>query len=389
MTFAPSEEHELLRTTVRRFIRKEIWLWERRGEPNAIALPPDVFANLHAKIVDMGLDNLTVPDGYPGPDLDLPARMLVVEEIAQHRAGVLYPAYGLFGADVPPQLFAATPAQRAQFLDPLLRRKKKHFRGLDDPAGTDAPTDGVRIRARWMGQEWMLDGTKQFVSGADGADFGIIYARTEAEDGTARGISAFVVESDRPGFQWWRPYATISAGRDTMEINLSNLRLPPDHLLGEVGAGPDFGDAFLARAQIVRAATLTGIAAAAHDMAHQQSNARRVRQTPLSQSQAVRSMIVDTEIAVRAARLLTRAAASHYAEGLPFHAETALANLAAADAAALAVENAIQIHGAPGLSADLPLERWLRDLHVRALEHGGNEARRAAAAQHLLTTFRK
>ena len=389
MAFAPSEEQELLRTTVRRFIRKEIWLWERRLEPNAIALPSDAFADLHAKVVDMGLDNLTTPDGFPGPELDLPARVLVAEEIAQHRAGVLYPAYGLFGADVPPQLFAATPAQRAQFLDPLLRREKKPFRGLDDPAGAGAPTDGVRIRARWMGKEWMLDGTKQFVSGADGADFGIIYARTETEDGTARGVSAFVVESDRAGFQWWRAYPTISAGRDTMEINLSNLRLPPDHVLGEVGAGPAFGDAFLARAQIFRAATLTGIAAAAQDMAHQQSNGRRVEQTPLAQSQAVQSMIVDAEIAVRAARLLTSAAAYRCAEGLSFHPETALANLAAANAAALAVENAVRIHGASGLSADLPLERWLRDLQVRALEHGGDDARRTRAAQHLLTTFRK
>ena len=164
-----SDAQRMIAETVRRFVRRELWLWEKRIDANASMLPPEVMADLRPTVVRMELDRLEAPERFGGPRLDLVTRLVVAEEMSQHRAGVLAPGYGLFGVEVPPQLYASTAAQQAQFLEPLLDGASRCFVALDAPLGPDAPIDGVRARARWMGSEWMLDGTKIFVAGAEGA----------------------------------------------------------------------------------------------------------------------------------------------------------------------------------------------------------------------------
>ena len=370
------EERRLLRDGVRRFVRRELWLWEKRIDANAFALPPEVAADLRPKAAAMGLALLREPEALGGPPIDGATRALVLEEVAQHRAGVLAPGYGLFGPQVPPALYAATPRQRERFLLPLLRGERRCFIGLHDPWLGDpdgaGASGGLRIRARRTADGWLLDGTKLFVAGAgrDGdagaADFGVVHARGEDEDGRPLGVACFLVETDRPGFQRWRPYPTLATGRDTQEINLSNLRLPPESRLGD---GPVLAPAAHARHDAFLAAQLTGVGRAAHVMLRE-----RVRG---GASESARRALADADAALQAAGALARdAAASAVAAGdADFHAPTAAsaaaARLAAQQAAEGVVDATIEAIGPAGLSADLPLERWFRELRVLRESDGG------------------
>ena len=375
---------------VRRFVRREIWLQEKRLDPNATRLPDELFVELHTRIDEMGLDYLHAPaDSGRGPALADVARARITEEISQHRAGAISPGYGLFDPDPPPQLYAADDAQRAAFLEPLLERRSRCFRGFGEPDLDGLPTDTVRARALRRGDGWMLDGTKIFVADGVDADFGIVYAHTEYERGERDGVSAFIVESSRSGFQRWRDWPTISIGRGTLELNLSAVKLPDANLLGEPGNAPAFANELALRRRIFSAAHLTGVASAAQDMARGQVWARREHGSPIALGERARLALADSEIAVRASRQLYLAAARECDAGV-VTTESALAALAfACDAALAVVERTLELHGPLAASADLPLERWARDLHTRRLAEGGPAQQRLAIAQRLTTTFKK
>jgi alkylation response protein AidB-like acyl-CoA dehydrogenase len=371
---------------VRRFVRRELWLWEKRIDANAFALPPEVAADLRPKAAAMGLAPLREPASLGGPSVDGATRALVLEEIAQHRAGVLAPGYGLFGPQVPPSLYAAAPGQRERFLLPLLRGERRCFIGLHDPwlgdpAGAGA-TAGLRIRARRTPDGWLLDGTKLFVAGAGregdpgAADFGVVHARAEDEAGRPLGAACFLVETDHPGFQRWRPYPTMAAGRDTQELNLSNLRLPPESRIGE---GPLLAPTAHARHDAYLAAQLTGVGRAACSMLRERARG--------DASDAARRALADADAALHAAGALAREAAATAvgADDATFTAATAAtaaaARLAAQQAAEQVVDATIEAIGPAALSADLPLERWFRELRVLRESDGGIARLRGMAAR--------
>lgn len=386
------EELPVLLDLVRRFIRAEIWLWEKRIDSNATRLPDDVFSQLHRRVAEFGLDHLMAPrDDRIGPAMNLPdrERARIVEELAQHRAGVMYPAYGLFDPDPPVQLYAATPAQREAFLIPLANREASCFRGLDDPDLNTMPTDGVRARALRRGDEWMLDGTKIFVADAEEADFGLIYANTEWTLGERQGVSLLVVEADRVGFQRWRAWPTIATGRNTMELNLSAVKLPERNLLGEAGAGPAFANRLTLRRRVFGAAQLTGIASAAQDIARGSVWSRSEGGTPLARGERARLALADNEIAVNAARSLYLAAAEAADAGDSILSPALASQVFAGDAAVAVVERTMQLGGSAAASADLPLERWMRELQWLRLANGGAHRRRLILAQELVSTFKK
>ena len=381
-----SEELDLIVQAVRRFVRKEIWLQEKRIEPNAPKLPVDIHASLMNRAAELGIDHLMAPSGSGvGPEIDLPDtdRLRIAEELSQHRAGVLHPAYGLFDPDPPAQLYAAAAEQRERFLSPLLRREATCFRGLEDPDLSTIPVDGVRIRAQRHRQGWVLDGTKLFVADASDAAFGIVYANTEEVPGQRDGVSAIVVESDRVGFQHWRPWPTIAVGRDTMELNLSAVKVPDTNLLGEVGNGPEFANELILRRRLFTAAHLTGVASAAQDMCRSAVWSRREHGKPLAQGERARLALADGEISIAASRALYVAAADEVDE-MALTA-TAFAN----EIAGSVVGRAMDLHGPAGGSADLPLERWARELRWQRLSSGGLDQQRMAVAQRLVSTFKK
>lgn len=381
-----SEELDLIVNAVRRFVRREIWLEEKRIDSNAPQLPVEIHANLLTRAAELGIDHLMAPSGSGvAAEIDLPDadRLRIAEELSQHRAGVLNPAYGLFDPDPPPQFYAATADQRERFLSPLLARDATCFRGLEDPDLSSLPVDGVRIRAQKHPMGWMLDGTKLFVADASDAAFGIVYANTEEVPGQRNGVSAIVVETDRVGFQRWRPWPTIAVGRDTMELNLSAVKAPESNLLGEAGNGPGFANDLVLRRRLFTAAHLTGVASAAQDMCRGVVWSRRERGAPLAQGERARLAIADNEVGVAAARALYLSAADR-------REELALAATSfAVETATGVVDRAMDLHGVAGGSADLPLERWARELRWQRLGFGGADHAGLTIAQRLTTTFKK
>ena len=381
-----SEALDLVVQAVRRFVRREIWSQEKRIEQNAPHLPDDVHQHLLGRAAELGLDHLmSPPSSDVGANIDLPDsdRLRIAEELSQHRAGVLNPAYGLFDPDPPVQLYAASAEQQEQFLAPLLDRTATCFRGLDDPDLATLPLDGVRIRAQRHPQGWMLDGTKLFVADAGEASFGIVYANTELVPGERFGVSAIVVETNRTGFQRWRAWPTIAAGRDTMELNLSALKVPERNLLGEPGDGPSFANELVLRRRLFSAAYLTGVASAAQDMCRGAVWSRREHGVPLALGERARLALADNEIAVSASRALYLAASTQIDE-LALQATSFAATTAGA-----VVDRALDVHGIAGGSTDLPLERWARELRWHRLTTGGVDQQRLTIAQRLTTTFKK
>ena len=381
-----SEELDLIVQSVRRFIRREVWLQEKRVDPNAPRLREEVFATLLERASELGLDHLMAPrEAKVGPDVDLPDadRLRIAEELSQHRAGVLNPSYGLFDPDPPPQLYAATSEQQDLFLGPVLSRDATCFRGLDDPDLTALPIDSVRIRAQRHREGWMLDGTKLFVADAAEASFGIVYANTELVPGERLGVSAIIVESDRTGFQRWRPWPTIAVGRDTMELNLSAVKVPESNLLGAPGEGSGVANDLVLRRRLFSAAHLTGIASAAQDMCRGVVWSRREHGVSMAQGERARLSLADNEIALSASRAL-------YLSAPECLDELALQALAfAGEIATQIVERAMDLHGPAGGSADLPLERWSRELRWLRLGGGGIDQQKLSVAQRLITTFKK
>ena len=381
-----SEELDLIVQSVRRFIRREIWLQEKRVDPNAPRLPEEVFATLLERASELGIDHLMAPrEAEVGPDVDLPDadRLRIAEELSQHRAGILNPSYGLFDPDPPPQLYAATSEQQERFLKPLVGRDATCFRGLDDPDLATLPIDSLRIRAQRHPEGWMLDGTKLFVSDAAAASFGIVYANTELVPGERSGASAIIVETDRTGFQRWRPWPTIAVGRDTMELNLSAVKVPESNLLGAPGEGPSVANDLVLRRRLFSAAHLTGIASAAQDMCRGVVWSRREHGAPMAQGERARLSLADNEIALSASRALYLSAP----ECLDQLALQALAF--ASEVATGIVDRAMDLHGPSGGSADLPLERWSRELRWLRLSGGGIDQQKLSVAQRLITTFKK
>lgn len=381
-----SEELDLIVNAVRRFVRREIWLHEKRMDSNAPELPVDIHANLLNRAAELDIAPLMAPPGsIYGPQIDLPDsdRLRIAEELSQHRAGVLNPSYGLFDPDPPAQLYAATTDQQERFLLPLVQREATCFRGLDDPDLSSLPVDGVRIRAQKHPSGWMLDGTKLFVADASDAAFGIVYANSEEVPGQRNGVSAIVVETDRVGFQHWRPWPTIAVGRDTMELNLSAVKVPESNLLGEPGNGPAFANDLVLRRRLFSAAHLTGVASAAQDMCRGVVWSRREHGAPIAQGERARLALADNDIAVAAARALYLTAADRTEE-------LALAATAfAVETAVAVVDRAMDLHGVGGGSADLPLERWARELRWHRLSFGGTDQAKLTIAQRLVSTFKK
>jgi len=212
MDLSLSEEQQLLVATVRRFVRDEIVPLEQHLDPDADELEPEDHQRLVAKTRAMGLYGLDIPPEFGGPELDLVTRTLLAIEMAQHRAGLYAPCYGVFGGAGLAQLFEATPFQQEQYLFPMLRGEKKGFFGLTEASGGSDPARAIQTRAVRDGDDWIINGSKIFISGADKAQFGLVFARTDTDKGR-NGVTCFIVDTDTPGFHVRRIVHTLRAAR--------------------------------------------------------------------------------------------------------------------------------------------------------------------------------
>jgi alkylation response protein AidB-like acyl-CoA dehydrogenase len=382
MDFEMSEEQGLIVEQVRRFVREEVIPLEANLDPDASRLEPEDQARLTQMTREMGLYGLGIPPEYGGPEIDIVTQTLIAMEISQHRAGLYAPCYGVFGGAGLAQLFEADDYQKERYLYPMLRGEKRGFFGLTEPSGGSDPARAIRTKAVRDGDDWLITGSKIFISGADVADFGIVFARTDASKGRG-GVTCFIVDADTPGFHVRRVVHTLRSGHYGTELQFEEARVPHRNVLGEVGRGFAIANDRLTRQRIPYAAGCVGVAIKAQAMCIEYAKQRETFGAPLATRQAVQWMVVDNEIDIRTARWATLAAACKAKRGEPYRAEAAMAKLLASEGASRVVDRAIQIHGGYGVTKDFPFERWYREMRIRRIGEGPSEVQRIVMAREL------
>ena len=208
MDLMPSDEQQMIIETVRRYVREEISPLEADLDPDAGTLAPADQERLVAKVKQMGFYGLDIPAEFGGPGLDVTTRALMAIEMSQHRAGLYNPCYGTFGGAGLAQLYEATEDQKERYLYPTLRGELRGCFALTEPSGGSDPARAIQTEGFQDGDDWILNGAKLYISGADKADYALVFARTSDDPGR-NGVTAFIVDTDSPGFQVRRVVHTL------------------------------------------------------------------------------------------------------------------------------------------------------------------------------------
>jgi acyl-CoA dehydrogenase len=375
------EELVMLRDTVRRFMVAHVHPLEQTLPHDATGLPREQLVALQAKARELGLWALQTPEEYGGAGLSVLGQVVVAEEASKCRMGAFFPALGAFGGNPPNIMFKASREQFDTYARPIVDgTMTKAYTAITEASGGSDPARAIQLKAVREGDCYVLNGAKMWISHAENADWGVVYART----GEGRnGISCFIIEKDTPGLTFSR--IPVMASFAPYELHFDNVRVPANRLIGSEGQGFSLASDFLVHARIVYAAGPIGIAQAALDMACQWARDRDVFGGKLADKQGIQWMLVDSEVELRAARLLMYQAAWNADLGhRDVRVDASIAKLYGTEAAYRVLDRCIQIHGALGISTELPMERWFRDLRVKRLGEGATEVQRVVVARELL-----
>lgn len=381
MDFEPTPEQRELLLMVRRFVSEEIVPLETDLPPDAGRLPADVAARLKKKVAQMGLTSWDAPAEDGGPGLDVVTRTLLAIEMSQHRAGLYASCYGVFGGSGLAHLYEANPDQKERYLYPTLRGERSGFFALSEAGGGSDPARSIRTRAERDGDDWVINGTKMWISSVAESDYGIVVART----GEGRkGLTCFIVDTDMPGFKLLRVIPSLRKVHEPTELAFDDVRVPDSNRLGPVGEGFTLAAGRLANFRIPYSASCVGVAIAAHRLAVDYAQIRETFGKPLARQQGIQWMLVENEIDIRAARLLVLDAAATADRGGDVKSAASIAKIFCTEAASRVVDRSMQIHGGLGVAADMPFERWFREMRIRRIGEGPNEVQRMVVARSIL-----
>ena len=378
--FTLPDELLLLRDQIRRFMREEVKPIEDRLPHDATGCAAADRERLREKAESMGLTRLTVPEEYGGNPVSALTRVIIAEESAKCRLGAYAPALGAFGGGPPNIIWSGTPEQVQQYGIPCVEDNKRAFVAITEPTGGSDPRNNIETRAVREGDHWILNGRKMWITGAKGADYGVIFARSK--DGTANAppeITAFIVEPTFPGI-FFNEIKVIRA-LSPYEIILDNCMVPAKNVLGEVGRGFGVAQSWLVDARIPYAAGCIGIAQEALDMACGWVKQRPARDGLLADKQALQWMIADSEVELKAARMLVYDAAAKVDAGLSGKVDASICKLYGTETAGRVVDRAMQMFGGMGMAKEMPLERWYRELRVKRIGEGPSEVHRMVIAR--------
>ncbi len=381
LSFGLSEEQEMIVSTVRDFVEREIYpheaAVERTGE-----VPREIAEAIKRKTLELGFYACNFPEEVGGAGLSHLDFALVERELGRGAMALTH----FFGR---PQniLMACEGAQRERYLLPAVRGEKMDALAMTEPdAGSDVR--GMKCTARRDGGDWVIDGTKHFISGADHADFVIVFVAT-GEDMTPKGpkkrITCFLVDRGHPGFEIAPGYRSLShRGYKNMILRFEGCRLPDEAVLGEVDGGFAVMNEWLYATRITVATMAVGRARRVFDMALAHAAEREQFGQKIGKFQGVSFKLADMATEIDAADLLTLSAAWRLDAGLPANREIASAKLYASEMLARVTDEALQIFGGMGLMDDLPIERFWRDARVERIWDGTSEIQRHIISRELL-----
>ena len=382
MDFALTEEQQLIIKSTRDFVEHELYPHEQEVELSG-ELRPALLRELKAKAIDAGLYAANMPTDVGGAGLDAVTWILYEKELGR-ASYVLH-----FSCLARPSniLLACAGAQRERYLLPAVRGERSECLGISEPgAGSDMRS--MKTSAVRQGDEFVINGTKHFISHADHADFVILFAVTGEEDG-ARGIrkliTAFLVDMGTPGFEVRPGYRNVShRGYNNSILQFSDCRVPASAVLGEVHKGFDVANTWLGATRLQVAANCLGRAERALDHAKQWAVDRVQFGQQIGKFQGVAFKLADMAMELRAAELLTLEAAWKLEQKIATDMDMAMAKLKATEMLAMVADEALQIHGGMGLMTEMPLERIWRDARIERIWDGTSEVQRHIIARSLL-----
>ena len=378
MDFDLTDEQELIREAVREFAESEL-------APIAAELDRDhrFPEEILPKLADLNLMGMPYPEKVGGAGADYVSYVIAIEEISKACAstGIIVSAHTSL-ATWPVYRFGTEPQKERYLSDMASGRRLGAFALTEPAAGTDAGAGTTT--AVLSGDEYVLNGTKMFITNAPFAEVYIVFAKTDPAQGT-RGMSAFIVEKDTPGFSVGEAEHKLGIrGSSTPPIYFADCRVPKDALLGGEGSGFKIAMQTLDGGRIGVSAQALGIAAAALDASVAYAKERVQFGKPIATLQAIQWMIADMATAVDAARLLVYRAASCVDAGRPYSTEGAMAKLFASETATRVADRAIQIHGGYGYTESYPVERNYRDAKITELYEGTSEVQRMVISRSAL-----
>jgi acyl-CoA dehydrogenase len=373
MDFGLSEEQAMIVDTVRSFVENEIYpheaMVERTGE-----VPAELAQEIKRKVIEMGFYACNFPEEVGGAGLSHLDFTLVERELGRGSMALTH----FFGR---PQniLMACNAEQRERYLLPAVRGERMDALAMTEPeAGSDLR--GMKCSAVRKGGDWVVNGSKHFISGADHADFIIVFIAT-GEDQTPKGpkkrITCFLVDRGTPGFTIRDGYRSVShRGYKNCILEFDDCRLSDAQVLGEVDAGFEIVNEWLYATRLTVAAFSVGRARRCFDHALNYAAERRQFGQQIAKFQGVSFQIADMVTEIDAADWLTLSAAWRLDQKLPANREIASAKLYATEMLARVTDATLQIHGGMGLMDDLPIERFWRDARVERIWDGTSEIQR-------------
>lgn len=378
MDFSFTEEQNILRQTVRKFVDNEILPyikeWDEKGE-----FDPRILKRL----AELGLMGVCIPEKYGGSGMDYNSLAIVCEELERGDTAFRTAVSVHTGLNSLTILQWGTEEQKQKYLVPLAKGEKIGAFGLTEPnAGSDVAA--MNTTAEKQGDYYILNGSKTWISLADIADVFIVFAYTDKSK-KHRGISAFIVERDMPGFssKAIKGKLGIRAG-NTGELFFDNLKVPKENLLGEEGEGFKIAMSALDNGRFTVAAGACGLIMACLEASVKYCHERQTFGKEIGKHQLVQQMIANMEAGLQMSRLLVYRAGWLKNQGKRNTRETSLAKWKACDFANKAADDAVQIHGAYGYSNEYPVERYLRNSKAPVIYEGTREIHTIMQAEYVL-----
>jgi len=378
MNFSLTEEQKMLKATVRDFARREL-------EPVAAEIDEsEVFpAQLVAKMAHLGLMGLTIPEKYSGSGQGKTEFCLAVEELSRASASVAAIFRISLSLAIHPIIVFGTGEQKERFLPAHARGDQLACFALTEAAAGSDPA-ALETTARRLGGDYVLNGSKLFVSLGAEAEIAVVLATVDRAL-RHRGLTAFIVEKGTPGFSVGKHERKLGLhGVSAVELIFEDCLVPKQNRLGKEGQGFKIALEALDASRITVAAEAVGISQAAFEAALKYAKERHQFGRPIASFQAIQWLLADMATQIEAARLLTYYAAYLEDNNLPFIKEAAMAKLFASEVSRMVTNNALQIHGGYGYTRDYPVERYLRDARLTEIYEGTSEMMRLTIAKSLI-----
>ena len=373
MEFGQTGEQEMIVSTVRSFVEKEIYPYETDVERTG-QVPRELGDQIKQKCIDLGFYACNFPEDVGGAGLSHLDFTLVERELGRGSMALAH----FFGR---PQniLMACQGDQRERYLLPAVRGERMDALAMTEPdAGSDVR--GMKCQAVRDGADWVINGSKHFISGAEHADFFIVFVATgidETPHGPKKRITCFLIDRGHPGFDVREGYASVShRGYKNYILSMDDCRLPQDQILGEIDGGFAVMNEWLYATRLSVAASCIGRARRCFDYAVNYAAERKQFGQAIAKFQGISFQVADMITEIDAAELLTLSGAWRLDQGLPANREIASAKLYATEMLARVTDTTLQIFGGVGLMDDFPIERFWRDARVERIWDGTSEIQR-------------